>query len=99
MRTRFPALVLAAIFLSCRPTPKPVLSPTAPACDNYCKTLEFYACEESKPPRRGRTCLQRCQTVEETGYMSLGPQCVIDNSDSLSKIRSLCNVKCEQGKE
>ena len=89
-------LPLLFLAVACRPQ-GPIVSPTAPACKGYCDVLEYYHCEEAQPQRRNRTCLQRCTGIEETGYLSIGPQCVVDHKDSLDEIRGACNVRCERG--
>lgn len=83
------------------PRPGPVLSPTAPACGNMCETLAHYGCEEGKPKSIGlrlRTCLERCTTVEQSGYMSVEPECVVAHAQSLAEIRSVCRYECKDGK-
>lgn len=90
-------LTLVLLQTGC-PSRGPVLPPTAPACDNFCSTLAFYSCEESKPARRDRTCVERCVTIEKSGYMTIDPDCVVRHSGSLAAIRTECNVKCIEGK-
>ena len=90
------AIVIALLTIGCK-HPTPVVSPTAPACEGYCNVLAFYNCEESRPQRRDRTCLRRCQDIEKTGYLSIDPQCVVDRSDSLATIKRDCNVQCNEG--
>lgn len=90
-------LVAGLAMFACQPSVRPVVSPTAPACKSYCDVLEFYACEEARPNRRGRTCTQRCEKIEEIGYISIDPQCVVERKDSLAAIRRDCNLECKGG--
>lgn len=86
---------------SCRSI-TPVLSPTAPACDNACTALSAYGCEEAQPRKIGprtRTCVERCKQIENTGYMSVAPECVVQHASSLEDIRRVCNYECKQGKQ
>ncbi len=93
-------LLLATLTILGCPRPGPVLSPTAPACGNACEVLAHYGCEEAKPRNIGprlRTCLDRCTTVENSGYISIAPECVVQNANSLEDIRRICKYECKEG--
>jgi hypothetical protein len=97
---RFIPLLLVLILTGC-PKVGPVLVPPEPSCNNACMVLEHYNCEEAKPTQIGprlRSCTERCEQVEATGYMSLEPGCVTRNSTDLAAIRSRCGYRCEQGR-
>ena len=84
------------VFTACRIT-GPVLLPADDACTNACKVLEHYGCEEARP-RKDRTCADRCRQLEETGYVTVHPDCVVQHSDSLEDVRALCRYSCKEGK-
>jgi hypothetical protein len=64
--------------------------------------LAHYGCEEAKDRKIGsrvRTCLERCTTVENTGYVSVAPECVMQNANSLADIRRICKYVCKDGSQ
>lgn len=67
-----------------------------------CDVLTHYGCEEAKPRKIGprlRSCLERCTTVENSGYLSVEPECVVAHAQDLNEIRTVCRYECKDGSQ
>ena len=81
-----------------KPAPKPPDGGTAgsssggadggepPACERACRRLEKLGCPEAMPTPSGVTCVAVCENVEDSGVVSLDPECV-------ARIRSCTDIE------
>ena len=46
------------------------------ACERACKRLEQLGCAEAEPTPGGVSCVTVCENVEDSGVVSLDPECV-----------------------
>lgn len=83
----FKGLLLAALVASqCTPKPAPapdpaptVFVPPPPGqtpCEGACARLVALGCPEGQPTPKGATCVAVCQNAEDSGVLSLWPDCV-----------------------
>jgi hypothetical protein len=60
----------------CRPavTPQP---PAGKDCAAACERLEQLRCEAAKPTQQGASCVEWCTSVENSGFATMRPECVV----------------------
>jgi hypothetical protein len=81
-------LILAAMSASmCQPAPAPPPKP-APVvevvevpltvCEAACATWTRLGCQEAEPTDAGDNCVELCVAIQESGVITLSPDCVAD---------------------
>jgi hypothetical protein len=60
------------------------------ACERACKRLEQLGCPEAEPTPGGVSCVTVCENVEDSGVVSLDPECV-------ARVRSCAEIEACAG--
>lgn len=95
-RGEFPAfsvamLVMALIAMMCtgcaHKPPPPIVPPGGATCASACARGEVLGCEWSKPTPNGVPCVDVCESLERSGSVTYGVQCVtmIDECDAANQ--------------
>ena len=58
------------------PSAEPDAGPELDPCERACQRLTELGCEEAEPTEGGASCVEVCRNVEDSGAVSLDPDCV-----------------------
>ncbi len=69
--------------------PPPEARDAAPSsgCAAACQRLASLGCQESQPTAKGASCVDVCQNAEDSGVISLGPDCIV-HADSCASAKA-----------
>lgn len=74
------------------PAPQPAPTPSS-ACAAACARFAALGCQEAKPTAAGASCVAVCQNAEDSGVISLGPDCVAHADSCASATACAFSVK------